>query len=174
MKARRFKFEYEKCLGCQACVLACKQQNNTQKSQGLRRLRAINPSRHQGLPAYHLSMACNHCKDPKCMEVCEAHAIEKRKDGPVVLHQSICNGCKMCVGACPYDAITYNHDNDKINKCNMCIETLGSQEVPFCVSSCPTGALSVVDDCCGNDTEHALDRILKDMDKRIGGKHHEV
>ena len=121
---RSFCFDHRMCIGCEGCSVACKQVNQSSKGLGLRRVRAINSQRSDGLPTYYISLSCNHCKDPKCVEVCKREAISKRIDGVVILDPDKCEGCKDCMGACPYDAIRFNavsRPTKKWQKLNHCV-----------------------------------------------------
>ncbi len=164
---RRFEFDYRLCIGCEGCVVACKQQNRAKKGQGLRKVMLVNPRRNGKLPSYPISIACNHCKDPNCIKVCKQSAIEKRVDGVVILHEERCNQCMECVAACPYGAIKHNDCVDKMIKCNMCVDNLPEGSTPMCVENCPTGALTIVDDDCRNMTEHLLEDIFEELDQRV-------
>lgn len=167
MVKRHFKFNFNKCIGCCACAIACKQQNESDKGEGLRNIMVFNEARSSQLPLYHISLSCNHCHEPKCMEVCLQGAIHKTEYGVVYLDSKRCDECRKCMAACPYGAIKYSKAIDRIIKCNMCSD-LNIPE-PFCVKACPMGALTI-----GEDDDHqdgqVFALVLKDMyTKAIGG-----
>ncbi len=166
MMSKRFEFDYRLCVGCEGCVVACKQQNRAEKGQGLRKVLQVNPGRNDKMPSYPISVSCNHCTDPNCIKVCRQNAIMRREDGIVELHEERCNQCMECVAACPYDAIKYSSRVNKMIKCNMCVDNLPEGSVPMCIENCPTGALTVVDDDIRNVTEHLLDDIFEELDCR--------
>ena len=122
MANRRFVFDYDKWYRVLCMCIACKQQNESKKGEGLRRIVIINETRLKRLPAYHISLSCNHCQEPKCMEVCEQNAIKKTENGIVYLLSEVCSGCRKCIAACPYGAIKYNAETEKMIKCNMCLD----------------------------------------------------
>lgn len=166
---KSFGFDHTMCIGCEACVVACKQVNRAEKGQGLRQVRTVNDQRLDGLPTYYLSFSCNHCKEPKCVEVCPKKAMIKREDGIVVLDQGLCDGCRECLGACPYEAIKANALVDKVIKCNMCVDNLDEGEIPLCVQTCPTGALTICESLEGNISESILSEIFRDISRRKSG-----
>ena len=90
---------------------------------------------------YHLSLTCNHCEQPICVEVCPSAAITRRADGIVLLEGSKCIGCKYCSWACPYGALQYNPNKGIMTKCDFCVEDIDAGVPPACVASCPMRAL---------------------------------
>jgi Fe-S-cluster-containing dehydrogenase component len=63
----------------------------------------------------------------------------------VDLNQEICNGCRYCVGACPFGVITFNDKTGRVDKCIMCPDRVEAGLAPACVTTCPTGALTFGD-----------------------------
>ena len=103
---------------------------------------AIYPHRERAF----FSLACNHCENPACLNVCPVEAYTKREeDGVVVHHQEKCIGCGNCIRSCPYGAPVYNPVEKRAEKCSLRHERLDAGLLPACVQSCPTGALRLVD-----------------------------
>ncbi|MBI4904910.1 MAG: 4Fe-4S binding protein [Acidobacteria bacterium] len=86
-------------------------------------------------------MACNHCEDADCVQVCPVKAISRRADGIVVVDTSRCIGCQMCGKSCPYAAPQYHTVTGKMQKCTMCFDRVDKGLEPACATVCPTGAL---------------------------------
>jgi anaerobic dimethyl sulfoxide reductase subunit B (iron-sulfur subunit) len=85
----------------------------------------------------HLSVACNHCAQPACVEACPAGALARREeDGVVLLDSSLCDGCRACEHACPYGAIQYDEATGRMGKCDACAELVSRGEQPVCVTAC--------------------------------------
>ena len=60
------------------------------------------------LSVINISIACNHCEKPSCLEGCPAKAYTVDSTGAVIHHQERCMGCRYCTWRCPYDAPKIN------------------------------------------------------------------
>jgi carbon-monoxide dehydrogenase iron sulfur subunit len=84
------------------------------------------------------SIGCRHCDEPACVEACIAGALTKDPvSGRTVYDPEQCVGCMSCLMACPFGAISKNPLEDKIVKCDRCVE----RDMPACVQACPNRAL---------------------------------
>ncbi len=170
---KSFLVDSSKCIGCNTCAMACKNQNHTASDIAWRSVHFVGESYPESannrLPygaagngefsSYEfasrgdyfyrerafVSLACNHCEDPACAKICPAGAYEKRADGIVVHNQEACIGCKGCVNSCPFEAPKFNAELQKAEKCSMCYERQDDGKEPACVQSCPVEALKLVD-----------------------------
>lgn len=138
-----FIFDYSKCVGCHACMVACYVENSTKPPLSWRQVNHFNKEKLPLLGFIHLSIACNHCADAPCLKACPSGAYYVDKDTYAVIHSpELCIGCKYCTWACPFDAPKYNPDRGIIEKCHFCYHRLKENELPACALNCPTGALS--------------------------------
>lgn len=135
-----FSMNLHRCIGCRACEMACQNEHGIKASR--RKVRAVDETKLNNLVFF--SMSCNHCENPACIAACPRHCFKKRRDGVVVLDTTNCNGCKNCLGICPFDAIHVSSETGKIDKCNMCADRLDQGMQPACVSACVTNALNIV------------------------------
>ncbi|MCL2308797.1 MAG: 4Fe-4S dicluster domain-containing protein [Proteobacteria bacterium] len=144
-KRLAFLVDSTRCIGCETCAMACK--NYYQPPQDIF-WRKVSPLAAEFYPhqerAFY-SLACNHCKNPACAQVCPVKAYSIRADGIVVHHQEKCIGCKKCITACPYGAPQFNTEKNKAEKCSLCYERLDAELSPICVQSCPVDALRLID-----------------------------
>lgn len=139
-----FVFDVNKCTGCGACQLACSIENQLAPDVSWRHVSTFNEPRHPGISLFHLSLACNHCAQPACMDACPALAYERDDaTGAVLINQDACIGCGYCAWACPFDAPKLDHDRGVMTKCTFCNHRLSEGLTPACASLCPTGALRV-------------------------------
>ena len=130
-----------RCIGCQACTIACAMENALPEGQFRTSAATYAVTATEGQTG--LSMVprlCNHCEDPPCIPVCPVGATFKRKDGVVLVDADRCVGCAYCVQACPYEARFVNHDTGKADKCTFCSHRAEAGLLPACVETCVGGA----------------------------------
>ena len=144
-----FYFNAKDCIGCKTCGVACKARHDLPVGVTWRRVfdygggswvmdrtngrEVFSPN---NIFAYSLSISCNHCENPKCLEVCPTAAISKREDGIVLINTDRCIGCKYCAWACPYGAPQFNEELGIMTKCDMCVDLIDQNQRPLCVDAC--------------------------------------
>jgi anaerobic dimethyl sulfoxide reductase subunit B (iron-sulfur subunit) len=132
--------DYERCVGCRACEIACMTENKN-KGGWIRNVQ-IGPERVEGkLVRYFMTLMCMHCGDAPCMQVCPAKAITRKPNGVVIIDENLCIGCKFCLWACPFGAPTYNFEKGKMEKCRLCLERLENGMPPACYQTCHVRAI---------------------------------
>jgi formate dehydrogenase iron-sulfur subunit len=152
------------CIGCKACEVACKEWNqlpsndkgflgdsldNTGSLDGQtwRHVKFIDNvpdetmGRGDGQAFLLMSDVCKHCQHASCMDVCPTGAIVRTEFDSVFIQQSVCNGCRNCIAACPYDVIDINPDRDVAQKCTLCYDRLQGGMEPACAKACPTESI---------------------------------
>jgi menaquinone reductase, iron-sulfur cluster-binding subunit len=106
--------DLDRCTGCQACVMACKAENNIPAvgPDDARRgriitwmhvLREESAERTRFVPR-----PCLQCDDPPCTKVCPVYATYRNPEGIVAQIHARCIGCRFCMAACPYNAKYFN------------------------------------------------------------------
>lgn len=146
---RSFHFDSASCSGCKACQVACKDKHDLEVGRLWRRVYEIcgggwvrkGKAWENDVFAYHLSVSCNHCEKPICVEACPTGAMKRRADGVVYVEQADCAGCRYCSMACPYDAPQLAPTIGKMTKCDFCRDEVDRGRPPACVSACPMRAL---------------------------------
>ena len=154
MARMKFLCDADRCIECNACVTSCK--NAHEVPWGINRRRVVTIQ--DGLPGERsVSMACMHCTDAPCAQVCPVNCFYTTNDGVVLHNKDTCIGCGYCFYACPFGAPSFGA-NGKMQKCDGCVTRVACGMLPSCVQHCPTGALRVV-------TEEDLkdDRIKKSL-----------
>ena len=145
-KQLAFLVDSERCIGCFTCAMACKNQYHQENGVVWRNVHSLAEEiyPHRGRAFY--SLACNHCQNPTCLNVCPVKAYYKReKDGVVVHEQDKCIGCGNCIRSCPYGAPQYNPVLKKAEKCSFCWQRIEAGLQPACVQACPVDAILMVD-----------------------------
>jgi formate dehydrogenase iron-sulfur subunit len=152
-----------RCIGCRACMVACKEWNDlgADKSdffagEGYQNPRSLDANNYT-LITYHEEpieaqwvfgrQLCMHCTEPACASVCPTGALQKLENGPVELTEWRCIGCRYCMQACPFIIPKFNYDSPlpKIHKCTMCSDRLAVDLEPACATVCPTDAIEFGD-----------------------------
>ncbi|MEN9501232.1 MAG: hypothetical protein RI964_517 [Pseudomonadota bacterium] len=156
------------CIGCKACVTACKQTNgmppviegDNLQYDSARDLsgdtlnvikvyldgKAEHKDKIKNGFAFE-KRSCMHCVDPGCVSVCPVTAMRRDpKTGIVSYHADACIGCRNCTVGCPYNVPQYQYDKTfgQISKCQMCnqegVGRIDKGGMTACSEVCPTGA----------------------------------
>ena len=148
--------DLNRCTGCMTCALACKAENETRPGIWWNRVLEVE-SWHLDRIAY-VRYACMHCDNPPCVPACTQNAIYKRPDGIVAIDPDKCRASADCAAACPYGLIQVNPDTTyfpedkapahppaKASKCNLCSHRIDGGDLPACVASCPSRAMTFGD-----------------------------
>ncbi len=94
--------EIDKCLGCRACMEACKVENNTPQGHFWMYVFRLEEGEFPNVRQTFMPRSCMHCDNPPCVQVCPTQARFKRTDGLVLTDFDRCIGCQYCSVACPY------------------------------------------------------------------------
>ena len=135
-----FYHNMERCIGCGACQIACKDKFDIQQAGPRpRRVDTFETGTFPKCSIFSLSIGCNHCNSPACVAVCPTGAMFKRESDGVVLHaDDVCIGCQSCTEACPYKAPQYMEDMRIVIKCDSCQALREAGMNPICMSNMVT------------------------------------
>lgn len=103
MATMKFLCDTKRCIECNGCVTACKNENDSALEWGIQRRRVVTINDGQRGEAS-ISVACMHCSDAPCMAVCPANCFYRTDDGIVLHNKDACIGCGYCLYACPFGA----------------------------------------------------------------------
>jgi Fe-S-cluster-containing dehydrogenase component len=163
-KALGLLFDSTLCIGCKACVNACKQVNgmpaefstedklwDTPLDLSGKTLNVIKAYKNGSGTAKDsetngyafIKNSCLHCVDPSCVSACPVTAMKKDPETGIVSYdKDACIGCRYCVAACPFGVPRFQYDTatPQINKCQLCRHRLPEGKWAACAEVCPTGA----------------------------------
>ena len=159
-------FDGTLCIGCRACIAACKQANGMPPERT-----ALEAGNYWDAPldlsgktlnvikcyrdgagtrkdevrdGYAFTKSsCMHCVDPSCVSACPVSAMTKDElTGVVSYSVEACIGCRYCVEACPFGVPRFTYDTPvpRINKCQLCAHRYADGHYSACAEVCPTGA----------------------------------
>ena len=148
-------YDTTKCIGCKACVAACREANGLEPdsaaSGGLYHapvdlsekaktvIKVVNDGEHQSF----MKAQCMHCVDPACASACMLGAFKKREYGIVSYDVNYCIGCRYCEVACPYGVPKFEWSKaaPRMVKCELCNHRLAQGKQPACSEVCPRQAV---------------------------------
>jgi Fe-S-cluster-containing dehydrogenase component len=178
--------DLDTCVGCQACVVHCKEWNTSSTASPLADTDpyGLEPSgawlnRVHGFEVddsetgscgrtVHFPRSCLHCENAACVTVCPTGASYKREeDGIVLVDEAKCIGCGLCAWACPYGAREMDGVAKVMKKCTLCIDRIYNEHLPVeerepaCVRTCPARARHFGD---LGDAESAVSKLVAERE----------
>lgn len=163
-KALGLLYDSTLCIGCKACVNACKDANgmpaeystpdklwDTPLDLSGKTLNVIKAyaegtsdvKDQEGNGYAFVKKSCLHCVDPSCVSSCPVTAMSKDPENGIVGYDpDKCIGCRYCVAACPFGVPRFQYDTPtpRIQKCQLCKHRLPEGKFSACAEVCPTGA----------------------------------
>lgn len=167
MSQYAFSFDVSRCSGCQACVVACQDQNDFVSDDvvAFRHVTKYEQGEYPSASISFFSLSCQHCGDAPCLTVCPTGAISRRpSDGVVFVNRDLCVGCHSCELACPFGAPKFPEDG-KMAKCDLCNVRMDQGMKPACVLVCPARALEVgpIEELSAKKADRTSVMILKSL-----------
>lgn len=154
-----FVIDHSKCIGCHACTIACKSENDVPLGSFRTWVKYTETGTFPTAKRSFAVLRCNQCVDPPCVEICPTVALTKGDNGIVDIDPKLCVGCKSCTMACPYDSIYINPDKGTAEKCHFCAHRVEEGLAPACAVVCPTEAIIPGD---FDDQESRVHKLLNE------------
>jgi len=157
-------YDATKCVGCKACMAACKRVNGDYGSLSYEKAK-FDPDGLWDAPTdlsgstrtliklfkesesrwSYVKYSCMHCQKPSCVSVCPVSAMTKDKvSGVVDYNKNTCIGCRYCQVACAFNIPKFQWEKSipQIVKCDLCKNTnLREKGISACAEVCPVGAI---------------------------------
>jgi formate dehydrogenase iron-sulfur subunit len=140
MTTYAFLLDIGRCIGCQACVAACKTGNEIPEGRQFIHIVEQTRGTFPNLRGSFQNLRCYHCADAACVTVCPTGALYK-EEGLTRLNRDKCSGCTYCVDACPFD-VPVIADDGRSSKCDGCAAVVKAGGMPWCIKTCPSHALA--------------------------------
>lgn len=157
-------YDATKCVGCKACMSACKRVNGDYGSLSYERAsfdqdglwdapQDLSGSTRTLIKLFkeserewsYVKYSCMHCQKPSCVSVCPVAAMTRDpQTGVVDYNKDTCIGCRYCQVACAFNIPKFQWDRaiPQIVKCDLCKNTnLRQKGISACAEVCPAGAI---------------------------------
>ena len=148
-------YDTTKCIGCKACMVACREANGLEPdsaaSGGIyhapvdlsEKAKTVIKFYDGGETRSFMKAQCMHCVDPACANACMLGAFKKREFGIVSYDVTYCIGCRYCEVACPFGVPKFEWAKaaPKMVKCELCNHRLAEGKQPACTEVCPRQAV---------------------------------
>ncbi len=137
-----------KCIGCQACTIACKTENDVPLGVWRTHVRFFEKGTYPLVRRHFLSVICDHCDEAPCVEASENNGVGsfyKSKAGVILIDYNKLKGrtpaqikteSEAAIEACPLEAVFINPQTNLPEKCTFCQHRLDDGLVPACVQTC--------------------------------------
>ncbi len=128
--------DVDKCTGCRLCEAVCSTYNDGVSNPARSRVKIVR-FEWDGLE---VPTMCQQCQDAACMAVCPVKALTRDEElGCVRVNYEICIGCRICMTACPFGAMSFDPVAEKVIKCEFCDGN------PTCARMCETKAIQYME-----------------------------
>ncbi|MEM2273225.1 MAG: 4Fe-4S dicluster domain-containing protein [Candidatus Bathyarchaeia archaeon] len=148
-----------KCIGCSICEFVCALEKEKEPNPIKSRIRVIHLN-----PMFNIAVTCRFCEDAPCVRACPRDAIKQSEKGGILLiDESKCDSCVLCVQACPYGGMMLDPYKGVVIACDLC------NGEPKCVEFCPEEALKLVseDQYFNEVLQSTIEDLPKEAEKII-------
>tara|TARA_B100000315_G_scaffold253814_1_gene293450 strand:- start:2003 stop:2833 length:831 start_codon:yes stop_codon:yes gene_type:complete len=148
--------DVDKCTGCYACFLACRDEfkgndylphSAAQPDSGQNWIR-VEETERGSFPKVKISytpIMCQQCEDAPCIDAASDGVVYRNEEGIVLIDPEKAQGQKAIAESCPYGVIFWNEEKNLAQKCTFCSHLLSKDEQPRCFEACPVSAIQFGD-----------------------------
>jgi len=104
--------DLQKCVGCGACVIGCKNENNVKDGIAWASRIVRTSGKFPNVKYEYTPTLCNHCWNAPCVAGCPTAAMHKAGGGITMHDPDRCIGCRYCIINCPYGVIHFNDEEE--------------------------------------------------------------
>jgi len=152
--------DYLKCSGCRKCEIACSLYHENKIWPEASRVRVF-----MLVPGAEVPHLCVQCNDYPCVNSCPVNALSiSSKTGAVLVDETKCTGCGICVDACPGRIPHLHPERKRILICDLC------DGKPECVKVCREGkwdTLSIVKRGGSDESLRAYSRTPEEITREL-------
>ena len=100
--------DLQRCVGCSACSIACRNENNVPDGIFWSHKITETSGTFPNVRFHYIPTLCNHCENAPCVRGCPTKAMHKLPNGITMHDPKKCIGCRYCMFNCPYGVIHFN------------------------------------------------------------------
>ncbi|MDI6757693.1 MAG: 4Fe-4S binding protein [Endomicrobiia bacterium] len=130
---KKLVVDIEKCYACAKCEAGCSYFYHSAP---------VNNGIERSMAKACQYLVCRRCEEASCIKSCPNKALERNPSGILERHSMLCTSCKSCAMACPFGVIYEDILPFKTSGCDWCAGRTSDDKPPFCVTTCPSRALS--------------------------------
>lgn len=118
----------DRCDGCRLCEMICSLKKTGDLISPTKARVRVMKRETMGVD---IPVVCRQCEDPPCRDLCPTNAITRHHEtGAIVIDDKRCIGCRECMLACPFGAISFDTDRGVCVTCDLC------EGDPACAKMC--------------------------------------